>query len=605
MPPRRGFSLVLFILLVLVLGGLELAGRPAGAQTAPGTWSSQAPYPIPILDQAVAVQGTALYSFSGVSNDALTANAYKYDGSAWTAIAPLPASREGASGVSDGTYIYILGGTDSTGVQNTLYRYDPATNTYLARAAFSTPTFAQAVAYLDGKIYRISGCTTPCSATTNTVEAYTISTNSWATVAPYPNPQGFVMAVASGGYLYTAGGGDGKTRKTYRYDPATKTWDDAAITDLPANRWGAASGLLNGRWLLAGGYIGTTEFTTSTLAWDPATNTWATLPALPQARSRTGGGTLGSASYALGGRSTHDFAGTTDTQQYLESVVSTPTATSTRTATATLAATGTATPTPTATPPANSCTTCGAYIPSVAESCNADGTVHWAAVVRNNDTSCALVSPWQVELQVQRSYGDYVTVQTLTGDPTTFPTGDTAIEGDLAAYSFPADTTGIQVRFVLTGAVCNGVDGLSGGQDACAVAAGTPTPTPPPSTPTLTPTAMPCTTCGAYIPSVTESCNTDGTVHWSAVVRNNDTSCALVSPWQVELQVQRNYGDFEIVQTITGGPTTFPSGDTALSGDMSSYSFPADTTASQIRFVLTGTVCNNTDGLSGAHGTCP
>src|SRR5690348_2129988 len=53
MPPRRGFSLVLLILLVLVLGGLELAGQPAGAQVAPDAWSAQAPYPIPILDQAV------------------------------------------------------------------------------------------------------------------------------------------------------------------------------------------------------------------------------------------------------------------------------------------------------------------------------------------------------------------------------------------------------------------------------------------------------------------------------------------------------------------------------------------------------------------------
>jgi autotransporter-associated beta strand protein len=41
-------------------------------------WSSAPPYPIPVLANGTATVGSAIYSFSGVSNFALTANAYKF-----------------------------------------------------------------------------------------------------------------------------------------------------------------------------------------------------------------------------------------------------------------------------------------------------------------------------------------------------------------------------------------------------------------------------------------------------------------------------------------------------------------------------------------------
>ena len=79
-----------------------------------GTWSTGAPYPITILDNAAASVGGFVYSFSGVSGGLLVPNSYKYDPTAntWTPIAPLPAAREQASAVSDGTNIYIMGGAD-------------------------------------------------------------------------------------------------------------------------------------------------------------------------------------------------------------------------------------------------------------------------------------------------------------------------------------------------------------------------------------------------------------------------------------------------------------------------------------------------------------
>src|SRR5262249_12277797 len=178
------------------------------------------------------------------------------------------------------------------------------------------------------------------------VEVYTIATNSWSMAANYPFANHNLMAAALGNYIY-AGGGNASPDKTYRYDPSTDTWDDAAVADFPAGRSSAASGAYNGRWLLAGGDV---NFATSNsvIAWDPATNTWNNLPNMVQARDNLEGATAGQSFYAVAG----DFGPgnpTNDNQQYTETGCGTPTPSPTATFTPTATPTGTRTPTPTAT----------------------------------------------------------------------------------------------------------------------------------------------------------------------------------------------------------------------------------------------------------------
>src|SRR5260370_40299305 len=105
------------------------------------------------------------------------------------------------------------------------------------------------------------------------VELCDISTNSWSLAANYPFANLSLMAAAMGGYV-AAGGGNTSPSNAWRYDPGTNTW--AAIADLPAGRSAAASGVYNGRGLLAGGDV---NFPTSNsaIAWDPANTTRNTL----------------------------------------------------------------------------------------------------------------------------------------------------------------------------------------------------------------------------------------------------------------------------------------------------------------------------------------
>ena len=311
-----------------------------------GSWTEQASYPIAVSGHAVVSVGGNVYSFGGIVNNAAITTAYKYNPSinTWTPIAPLPAPRGWFSGASDGTYIYLLGGVDQNfNTTATLWRYDPISNTYnTSLPSYTIPTYFHASAYLNGKIYRIAGA---AIGTDFHVEVYDIATNTWSMAANYPFANHNLMAAALGSYIY-AGGGNASPDKTYRYDPSTDTWNDAAVADFPAGRSSAASGAYNGRWILAGGDV---NFATSNsvIAWDPATNTWNNLPNMVQARDNLEGATAGQSFYAVAG----DFGPgnpTNDNQQYTE-VCATSTPTPTATATPTPTATATFTPTPTAT----------------------------------------------------------------------------------------------------------------------------------------------------------------------------------------------------------------------------------------------------------------
>ena len=278
----------------------------------PANWSSQASYPVGIRDNAVVALGGLVYSFGGHLFSGATANAYSYNPATnvWTAIAPLPATRYAAGAVSDGTYIYILNGFGPSTTTNTLFKYNPATNSYTTLSPAPSASAAQGAAYLAGKIYRVGGCSTSCDFVTNTVDVYDVATNVWSasgTIANFPSATYNQMVVSFGSALYSVGGlaaGVGVAiNKTYRYDPTTNTWNDAAITDLPQTRADSAYDVMqNGRLVLAGGDVGgVRNGTVVSLDLNAPTDVWATLPTMPAPRLEMGGASVGQAFYTVGG----------------------------------------------------------------------------------------------------------------------------------------------------------------------------------------------------------------------------------------------------------------------------------------------------------------
>jgi hypothetical protein len=289
------------------------------------------------MDEAVASVGGNLYTFGGISNNLVVASANRFDGTTWSSIAPVPVAVEYAAAVSDGTNIYIVGGVDSTGIEQAqLYRYNVGANSYTILAPCGTATWSHAAAYLGGKVYKFGG-TIDSGASTNVLEIYNIATNTWTNGAAYPTSLSFISAWAAGGFIYAAGGLDSTTsnesNKTYRYDPASNTWNDLAVPDLFAPRWGAASAVftscLTNGLIMAGGYSGGSIASTA-LVYDTGTNTWSNLNLMVGERARMNGAVLGGNFYVIGGRSnaSPNFVGTADNQQF-SCPCSTPTPTPT------------------------------------------------------------------------------------------------------------------------------------------------------------------------------------------------------------------------------------------------------------------------------------
>jgi hypothetical protein len=153
------------------------------------------------------------------------------------------------------------------------------------------------------------------------------------------------MATTDGQYLYVGGGFTNnfvERTKTYRYDPGTNTWDDAAIADLPSGRAGAASALFNGRWTLAGGFDPSLNPVNSVVGWNPMFNAWADLPPLLDARFRLHGDVVGGGFSAVGGSTTFPFDPTNLNQRYTENGCITSSPTPPASATPTVTATPTA-----------------------------------------------------------------------------------------------------------------------------------------------------------------------------------------------------------------------------------------------------------------------
>lgn len=279
----------------------------------PTTWNTGAPYPIAVADQAVVAHRGKVYSFggySGINSTNPVTNSYSYDPNtdSWTAIAGLPLARGGNRAVSSGVYIYILGGRDISGNRtSTLWRYDSVANTYTTLISYGYPSDDHAAVYVNGNIFKIAGSAGP------QVEVYNINSG-WISGYSYPQNVLGLSAVAYGTVLYAAGGSP-DTLGTYSDpNPASYTW--SSYGTLPGARYGAASGVLNGRWFLAGGWVSGAASSTA-LVSNPGSNNWTRFTSLPQERYYSGGATNNQIFYVIGG---YDISGnpTSTNYQYSE-----------------------------------------------------------------------------------------------------------------------------------------------------------------------------------------------------------------------------------------------------------------------------------------------
>lgn len=165
-----------------------------------------------------------------------------------------------------------------------------------------------AVAGADGLIYAIGGVSS--NGASNAVEAYDPMTDSWTSRAPMPTPR-FELAAVLGtdGRIYAIGGdfadvsNPGHSIVAEVYNPATNTWQ--SLPSLPIGRDDLAVATDSSGVIYAiGGFDGTTlDVLGSVATWKVGDASWGTLPdSLTTARDMHGAATLADGSiYVVGG----------------------------------------------------------------------------------------------------------------------------------------------------------------------------------------------------------------------------------------------------------------------------------------------------------------
>lgn len=208
-------------------------------------------------------------------------NAWEYDpaNDSWKALAPMPTKRGSPVAAAAGGKIYVIGGASThPGSKETAVHprrphrslgtnevYDPVTDTWAARSDMPTARNHAAVGVVNNKIYIIGGrvgaafMTTPASAT-DLVEEYDPATNQWGPLkTSMPTARSAMSWGTYGGKIYVAGG-EMRDQKIWgvfnlveAFDPAANTW--TTLPPIPVPRHGHAGDFLGNRLHVVSGDV--------------------------------------------------------------------------------------------------------------------------------------------------------------------------------------------------------------------------------------------------------------------------------------------------------------------------------------------------------------
>jgi peroxiredoxin/N-acetylneuraminic acid mutarotase len=324
----RAILAVITATMMLTIAGL--------AQMPPSPWKKGAPFPEPDEELfGVAVNGK-LYVIGGWGEGKARGANYEYDpvGDKWTKKTSMPRPAHHAALATSNGKIYVFGGfvppeksplpigAAWQPVDN-VWEYDPAADSWKALAPLPGKRGATVAVEAFGKIHVIGGATTvegskapfftfmgPCNVL-NSNDVYDPATDKWERREPMAVPRNHAFAAAVNNKIYVIGGRTGhafimsasNTDVVEEYDPATDMWS-APKERMPTARSGGGCGT-DGRMI----YVAGGEVTTKQLigafraieAYDPAANSWTTLPPMPLPRHGVAGAVIGNRFYLVSG----------------------------------------------------------------------------------------------------------------------------------------------------------------------------------------------------------------------------------------------------------------------------------------------------------------
>jgi N-acetylneuraminic acid mutarotase len=279
-----------------------------------GAWSTKALLPTKRFEVGAVTLGSKIYVIAGDSNgEPATKLITEYDPATnhWRDLAPIPHATSHPGVAAGNGKIYVLGGftgVPHVGAMDIAFEYDVATDKWRALPPLSSPRASVGTAFVDGKLHAISGRGLD-QVTVQTHEVYDPATGKWSTAAPLPTARDHAGVIAVDGKIHVIGGRTAGYTELVKlhdaYDPQSDTWQSAA--PLPTARSGGAIVYYHGLILYVGGECrrpkpgGGGEGYTENEAYDPKTDKWLTLAAIPEVRNGFGGGADGEHAYFAGG----------------------------------------------------------------------------------------------------------------------------------------------------------------------------------------------------------------------------------------------------------------------------------------------------------------
>jgi N-acetylneuraminic acid mutarotase len=319
---------------MMLLRGLALAlGLSVSALSfAQGKWAKLAPFPEPAEELLGAAANGKLYVFCGLAPGWKPIGmVYEYDPATdkWAKKKPMPLASHHVAFTEHQGKIYAFGGfvLPQAGPPawvpiDNAWEYDPTTDNWRTLAPLPTKRGSPVAVSVGDKIYVLGGATVLPGATAvhpaqphysvGAVEEYDIATNSWRSRASLPTPRNHAVGAAVNGKIYVIGGrvggafvssGSSNVGVVEEYDPAADRWG-APKARMPSARSAMAAGVYQGRIYVTGGegQDYRSMFTWRALeAYDPASNTWSTLPSMPVSRHGLAGATVANRLHMVSG----------------------------------------------------------------------------------------------------------------------------------------------------------------------------------------------------------------------------------------------------------------------------------------------------------------
>jgi N-acetylneuraminic acid mutarotase len=327
---KRGTAMLAVMMASVVFVTTALAQMP----TSP--WKKGAPFPEPDEELYGVAANGKLYVIGGWGDGKARGVNYEYDPATdkWTKKQPMPRPAHHAALAAVNGKIYAFGGfvaPANTAVPlgaawepiADAYEFNPATDSWKPLAPLSGKRGSAIAAEVGGKIYVIGGATTMEGSkdpfftafgparVLGTNEVYDPATNKWESRNPMSVPRNHAFSGVVNGKIYVIGGRTGhgfilsatNTNAVEEYDPVSNMWS-IPKERMPTARSGGASGTDGRRIYVAGGEVTTTALVgayRAVEAYDPATNSWMTLPSMPMPRHGVAGAVIGNRFHLVSG----------------------------------------------------------------------------------------------------------------------------------------------------------------------------------------------------------------------------------------------------------------------------------------------------------------